>query len=584
MLSFCSWFHPRALPVRLLGLTAAVALAGCGSNGPPVQEGPVSATRRFVTSNAMACLDASPVLVTSQGERFVLTIDQRGFARAHDLLTGDVAWSVELPAVPGGGGERTVLTTPLVLDGLVVIGWQAFRTHHMVSVLDLETRAMSTEFETVTLTASLPNFDASATVNFRPDKQLMRGTVRHLPDSGGGLGTAYLALGNAPNSSPHHGWVFALDLDAWRTGGAGDAIIHRLSTTLDVDCGPEGSPDAGLCGGGIWNAAGIQMYEDAEGDTRLYFAAGNGRTNPGRSDWANTLMRIGTDLSFESGCDPTACAAYDEVNPSEACMASCQNVFIPRLAPDEPELAPEDGSCDGLSFTECYRVLDADLGSSGPVRVTLPSGDSHFVQPGKDGALYLVDGENMGVMHQRLQLMDFCGTETDECRAFWLGMFVTHPAVAYVDGDPVVMLASNLADDTHPSGITAVTVRDTAEGPRMTIRWQMPDFTSTEARNVFRHHPGRPVVYEHEGESYVFVVETRRSGSGTTAPPGMLWGVRVNDGTLVTKVPIRSAGSRWNLPLIEDDVLYLGSCDPGARNEGYLDAYELLSEEERATP
>mgnify|MGYP000848271813 CR=1 FL=1 len=44
-----------------------------------------------------------------------------------------------------------------------------------------------------------------------------------------------------------------------------------------------------------------------------------------------------------SGCDPTACASYDEVNPAEACMASCQDVFIPRLAPGEAPLTPEDG-------------------------------------------------------------------------------------------------------------------------------------------------------------------------------------------------------------------------------------------------
>ena len=130
-----------------------------------------------------------------------------------------------------------------------------------------------------------------------------------------------------------------------------------------------------------------------------------------------------------------------------------------------------------------------------------------------------------------------------------------------------------------------MTVRDTADGPRMSIRWQTPDFASGDARNVFRHHPGRPVVYEHEGESYVFVVETRRSGSGSTSPPGVLWGVRVNDGTLITKVNITNAGSRWNLPLIAGDVLYLGSCDAAARNVGHLEAFELLSEEERgATP
>ena len=45
-------FRPPVLDIRLLGLTAAVTLASCGSNGPPIDQGPVVATRRFVSNAA----------------------------------------------------------------------------------------------------------------------------------------------------------------------------------------------------------------------------------------------------------------------------------------------------------------------------------------------------------------------------------------------------------------------------------------------------------------------------------------------------------------------------------------------------
>ncbi|MCZ7683942.1 MAG: hypothetical protein M5U28_36315 [Sandaracinaceae bacterium] len=71
---------------------------------------------------------------------------------------------------------------------------------------------------------------------------------------------------------------------------------------------------------------------------------------------------------------------------------------------------------------------------------------------------------------------------------------MTQPAVAYVDGDPVVIVASLMLDATHPSGISAHRVVMDGETPRFETHWQVPDFASAEAIEVFRNHPGRPVI------------------------------------------------------------------------------------------
>ena len=340
--------------------------------------------------------------------------------------------------------------------------------------------------------------------------QLLRSEVEHVATPGTDLGVAYVSFGNGPSQQPFHGWVFALDVDAWRDDGPDAAITRIFNTTAENGCGTPGNQDAMLCGGGVWNAAGLVVYEDATG-SHILIPSGNGNVDYSVGAYAHSVLRVDLDLQFEPNCDATLCAGFDNQDPEPICLASCENVFTARLAPGDPALAPEDGTCDGLTFQQCYGALDADLGASSPAVVDVPGGPRVIVQPGKDGALYLVDLENLGTMYQRLQLMDFCGTPSDPCAAFWIGTLVTEPAVTTVDGTSVVVVASVMSDNTHPSGITALNVEMTANGPRMTIRWQVPQFDSAEARAMFRHHPGRPVIIPVDGEPYVFVVETRRN-------------------------------------------------------------------------
>ena len=54
---------------------------------------------------------------------------------------------------------------------------------------------------------------------------------------------------------------------------------------------------------------------------------------------------------------------------------------------------------------ECLAVMDWDLGTSAPVKIELRDAPAVLVQSGKDGGLYLVDAERMGVLYDRRQLV-----------------------------------------------------------------------------------------------------------------------------------------------------------------------------------
>ena len=67
-------------------------------------------------------------------------------------------------------------------------------------------------------------------------------------------------------------------------------------------------------------------------------------------------------------------------------MASCADLFIPRLRAGDPPLAPPADRCAGLTLLECYGKLDLDLGADSPTRAVLRNGRAVGVLPAKDGA------------------------------------------------------------------------------------------------------------------------------------------------------------------------------------------------------
>lgn len=528
------------------------------------------------------CIYTSPVTFTVDGENAILVADQAGTIAALDPRDLSTKWT--LPITPDAPADRVVLlSTPAVFGERAVFGWQEVqgdwdnRIRHRVAVVDLRTGAFDAAFAPLDLEADEPTFDGTGRVRLTHRWQLMRSEieVEANPLDASQWERAYVSLGNGPSRQPFHGWVFELDLAAWQAGGEPTSGV--LLTTQENECGGTGSDSPGNCGGGVWNAAGLERVETDDGVVWLV-PTGNGRIDYDRGAYAHSVLRVKAGLDFDPGCDESLCLPMDELNPDPACLASCQNVFTARLPAGAPALAPEDGTCDGLGFVECYAALDGDLGASAPVVVDVPEGPRVVVQPGKDGALYLFDFDHMGTLYERVQLHDFCGTADDACTAFWIGIFVTKPALAYIEGVPHVIVNSVMSDRTHYSGMTAMRVVMNAGRPSLELAWSMPARGSAEGRENFRYHGGRPLVVDHDGEPHVYVVETRRGERAK--PPGLLWGVRVRDGKLTDRVDLSEAGQRFALPLEHEGKLFVSVCPSDAESDGRVDAFTFRRDEE----
>src|SRR5262249_12805270 len=158
----------------------------------------------------------------------------------------------------------------------------------------------------------------------------------------------------------------------------------------------------------------------------LLVATGNGLLDPTRGSYANAVLRVGRGLAFAPGCDATLCEGFDPTAPTDACAASCDHLFIPRLAGQELPRGPNDAGV-GLTLFQCYAALDWDLGASAPAHAALPDGPDVIVQPGKDGAVYLLDADHLGTLYDRAPIMPGCGEGGGTCAASWAGTIVTKP-------------------------------------------------------------------------------------------------------------------------------------------------------------
>ena len=324
-----------------------------------------------------------------------------------------------------------------------------------------------------------------------------------------------------------------------------------------------------VCGGGIWTPAGPPIYSSGD-EYELFVPTGNGQIDLGRHDYANTLMRLKPGLNFDAGCDATLCADFNPVNPDKACMASCKNLFIPRLLEGDTPLRPAGGDCDNKSFWECLAWMDYDLGSSAPVKVDMNNGHSVMVQPGKDGSVYLIDAEHLGTQYDRLQIVDICGTKADECKALWMGMIATQPVLTSIDDTPVVVIPTFVNDKTHPAGLVALKIVLEEGRPKFKRFWQFPDPSSSEAVQNFRWHASLPAIAKlgKSGDATIWIVNIGN--------PGTLYGVRIRDGALVAKQALKGVGRQDAAPLIHGNNLYVASTMPGT-NKAMIEAYRIAS-------
>ncbi len=158
-------------------------------------------------------------------------------------------------------------------------------------------------------------------------------------------GILYAAFGSYADEGPYHGWVLAYDAKSLRQVGA-------FCTTPDT-------ADSGQ--GGIWQS-GMGLAADSDG--YIYFATGNGAFNadtPNGRSYGDSVVKLRQDLRVSDYFTP------------------CNQANL-----NGKEL-------DGTD-------VDADLGSGGVMLVPYQYGRHAklLIQCGKEGAIYVIDRNNMG--------------------------------------------------------------------------------------------------------------------------------------------------------------------------------------------
>jgi hypothetical protein len=577
-------------------LAAALLLSAC-SNSPDDNnqspddstEGNMSLERMFPTdenpkSEFENCTFSSPIKWVEEGQTRILAMDGSGTLSALDPMSGEVVWDYTLPAPEGE--KPLAFSQPVMLEGdRMVVTYMttpadhggahdanAPRLSHRVAVVDLAERALANGFDTVVLEAEIDG--NGGPVPFRPGHYLSRPDLAHAIEPGQELGNVYITGGNTRDIQPWHGWAFEVSLDAWRDEGAENAVTGVMVTTPEPDenCGPEGSSGSRerKCGGGLWAPSGPLVVQENEG-YHLILAPGNGQLDLDRDDYANTLMKVEPGLEFDPMCDPQACADFDPDQPSDACIQSCQNLWIPRILEGQQPPDPADGRCDGLTLFECWQNLDY-IGGSTPVRVDY-EGTPLLIYPTKDGHAYLVNNDHLGTMHDRHKMVETCGTEDDPCRHSWAGMSVTQPLVADTADGQTIMIPTFMPDQTHPAGIVAVGLTGGGEDPKLERLWEFPSFDTEDAVNRFRAHPSR-MSLSPDGE-WAWVVESHQNGGETAR----LIALEVETGEAVFDKKMNGSGNRYTVPLIDDDRIYVPTCDSDG-GPSYIEGYQLVEKEE----
>ena len=583
--------RPATPPVTDAADAGATDLSAGDQPTPPPET--LTLTRLFPTEtnkklSFFGCLFASPLRYKAAGGDRIIVADGGGSVSALNPTTGALVWQLRLPV--NDTEDPFVVGTPVIVGQRLVVGYHTVakrdkngagpnvvdpRLRHRVAVVDLETGQLDSAFPPIDLVASKPSWDNSGDVPFLPSRNLGRAALSHGVAPGDTLGRVYVTFGNAQDLQPWHGWIFEISLDQWQSVGTSAAISASLVVTPETECGSPGHSGSGerICGGGLWAPSGQLLIKSGDGFV-LILAPGNGQLDLSRKDYANTLMKVGPGLVFDPLCDADKCKDFDPDAPSLACVASCENLFIPRIPEGDPPLTPESGVCESKTMFECWQQLDY-VGGSTPVHFKLDNGPALLAYPTKDGQIYLVDADNLGTLYHRLELAKVCGTKSDPCYAGWAGMIVTQPALTTgVDGKPLLVVPTFMPDKTHPAGIIGLTVtNDAGVGPRFKKLWEYPAFDSAEAVKRFRIHPSRMQIapYGPNQDPIGWVVEV------PGGKPGTLIGLRVTDGKPMVETTLVGPGYRFTLPLVNGDTVYVNSCD-GERGPGHIEAYRISHE------
>jgi hypothetical protein len=570
---FLSRCFSITLIVACLLLPACGTLCRSGLNAPDTFKlAPVFPTSTYPSLKFAASIIASPLLDGSHGQPRIIVPVSDGLIAALDAQTGTLLWKLDAPRAQGQ--QVQLIATPVIVGDRLVVLYQCLdkgvRVAHQLAVIDLATNQWDRQFPVLTFAAERPAADGKATVKFNPPTAFSHAALKHIdrPDSQRGL--VYAAFGNAGDVQPFHGWVFEIDMDAWHSHGDRQAIKNVLLTTAEADCPVtmEYGTQEMICGGGVWVPSGPLVAQTGD-DVDLFVPTGNGQVNLARHDYANALLRVKPGLQFEAACDMQICANFNPAKPDAACIESCQNLFIPRLAAGNAPLKPPYHECDGKDFWECLAWMDYDLGGTTPVKVTLGDGRTVLVQAGKDGGAYLIDAEHLGTQYDRQQIAALCGSPTDLCKLSWAGMIVTQPVQTTVDNDPVVIIPTFSADKTHAAGLVALKIVLENGSPKFQPFWKFPQANHPQALQLFRSHPSFPALTTHLGQGGAAIIWIVDIGA-----PATLYGIRAKDGRVVAEQQLQGSGRQLSMPLVVGSTIYLASMQPDT-GKAMIEAYRI---------
>jgi len=565
-----------AIAIAVAALFALTACNGVFYAGAPAPVDKFKLTGIFpTTQRPSASFDdsilASPLAHVLNGRTRIIAPVSDGTIAALDADIGESLWQLKVPTPENR--PALLAATPVLVDDLLVLVYQSLadgvKAGHHLAVLDLARGRWHDGFPLLTITAEQPTGDGKGVVKLNPATAYSHAALKHWRPSGRQLGYVYAGFGSAGDVQPFHGWLFEVDLDAWRKGG-GNALKTVLLATPESDCPSkmEYGTQEMICGGGIWAPAG-PLLDISDDGPHLLVATGNGQVDPNRKDYANAVLKIDVDKPFDAACDARLCAGFDPFKPASACLESCKNLFIPRPKAGDPPLKPPYHECDNRGFWECLAWMDYDLGANPPVKVKLEDGRSVLVQAGKDGAAYLLDAEHLGTQYDRLQIAELCGSPTDLCKLSWAGMIVTQPLRTEIDGEPVVIIPTFSPDQTHVAGVVAVKIVTMDGQPKLKPFWRFPTADYPDAIKLFRSHPSFPVMTTHLGRhknAVVWLVDI--GGNGT------LYGIRARDGRVVAKQTLKGSGRQLSFPLIVGDRIYLASKLP-TTGKAFIEAYRI---------
>jgi hypothetical protein len=521
-----------------LKIATLTALLLAASQAQLAQSQDVTGVERVYETDLSDVLnvEAAVLPVKVRGRELLIIAAQNGTIVALDPPSGDELWRV---SVPTPSGERPELNaTPAKVGKLLFVAYVSRaregseRRRHLVAAIELSEGRLAANYLFLELNASKPGNDGG-TVVFNPPTALSRAALAAAGRGAGTLGQIYVSFGNPQDVQPWHGWVFEIDIDAWRQGGPERAVSAVLLTTPESDCPVEGESGSTrmICGAGVWNLAGPQVVRTRTGYD-LLVTTGNGELNPNDRNYAQSVLRLRKGLDFDPECSPEACADFNPDVPAEACLRSCTNIAIPRLLPDDPPVHEASERCGSdRTFMQCLAVNDWDLGANGAAQVRLSLNQKVIVQPGKDGGLYLFDAARMGLLHDREQIVEPCGTPEDPCGSWSTGMMRTQPVVTALDEDKAVIVVTFVPDQSHPAGVVARKIVIENGKPQFERLWEAPPADSDEAIERFRSFPSLPILTRApDGSAHVWVVDT--TGEDT------LIGVRVSDGAIVVRQPL----------------------------------------------